>query len=416
MLDERSIYNIQSLNNVEAGIVRQEEVSFEEYVGQCRVYVVDNMSADTMSSDWDTEKRHNFLIGLIEEFVNRHPVNVTGYITKIGSVDKKALLQDVEDSVTGLGILKEAFQDPDVDEIQINDYKTIYIVKNGINQPLVDKKGRVLQFFNNDEVHTLFHKLVDDHTGHVPSFTDGIPIVNAKTAKEGYRISAVHYSANAMDKEPYRFPITTMVIRKFREVKLLMDDLVAGNTLTEKMARFLKLLGRADATLFCVGKTGSGKTTLLNIIGSTIPMSKRILLVQNPTEMTFFERDQYGRNRRNAVHWEVGDVQSKNKDDISAPTMENLMSNTLRFTPEITIIGEARTHGEFEQIKRSVQMGQPCWGTFHAADSVEAIGRMATEAGGRPSSYLRGLRTLSYRSSGIWMVRGGYLRFPKSWM
>lgn len=380
MLNEHTIYNIQSVNNV-SNISREEEISFEEYVSQCRIFTVNNMSSDSVSSDWEPDRKHKYLVSLIEEFVQKHKVRVTGYINDLDQVDINHLLNDVTEAVTGLGILKEAFENPDIDEIQINDYKSIFVVDKGVTKPLVDKRGRVLQFFNNDEIHILFTKLVEDGTGNLPQFTDGMPIINTKTAKDQYRISAVHYSANARDTQPYQFPITSMVIRKFRKVKLTMDDLVAGNTLTPKMARFLMLLGRADTTLFCVGKTGSGKTTLLNIIAGTIPKSKRLLLVQNPTEMTFFERDELGRNTRNAVHWEVRESDTDKNVGYTA-TMENLMSNTLRFTPEVTIIGEARTHGEFEQIKRSVQMGQPVLGTFHAADSIDAIGRMATEVDG----------------------------------
>lgn len=386
MLSEHSIYSIQSMTNV-SDLAREDTISFAEYVMQCRNFTVYNMANDSvaMSTD-DPETRHNRLISLIEKFVTTHEKFVEGYITQIGTIDKERLLNAVVEAVTGLGILKGAFEDPDIDEVQINDYKTIFVVDKGVTKPLLDDRGQPLQFFSNDEVHTLFKRLVDDGTGSVPQFTHGIPIVNTKTAKDQYRVSAVHYSANARDTAPNNFPITSMVIRKFRKVKLTMDDLVRGNTLTSKMGRFLKLVGRADITLFCVGKTGSGKTTLLNIIGETIPTTKRILTVQNPTELTFFDRDQYKRNRRNVVHWEVRDVSNKEKDATYAPTMENLLSNTLRFTPEVTIIGEARTPGEFGQIKRSIQMGQPVMGTFHAANAVDAIGRMVTEVGGDEES------------------------------
>lgn len=382
MLTERSIYSIQSMNNVN-DLMRTDVISFAEYVSQCRMFIVNNQTIEGASGMTDDpETRHKRLVSLIENFVNRHEVPVDGYLTDTGLVDKQRLLDAVVDYITGLGVLKKAFEDPDIDEIQINDCKTIFVVDRGVTKHLCDEKGQPLQFFENSEIHTLLIRLIDDGTGQMPQFTDGIPILNTKTAKEQYRVSAVHYSANARDSDLGNQPITTVVIRKFRKVKLTMDDLVKTDTLTAKMARFLQLLSLADITLFCVGKTGSGKTTLLNIIGSTIPKNKRILLVQNPTEISFFERDNYGRNERNAVHWEVHDVASKEKDAIYTPTMENLMSNTLRFTPEVTIIGEARTKGEFEQIKRSIQMGQPVMGTFHAADSQEAIGRMATEVGG----------------------------------
>ena len=382
MLTERSIYSIQSMNNV-TDLARVDVIKFEEYVSQCRLFIVNNQTITGMAGQTeDSVTRHKRLVSLIETFVNKHEVPVEGFMTETGTIDKQRLLDTVIDYITGLGILKEAFENPDIDEIQINDRNTIFVVDKGVTKYLCDRKGQPLRFYENEEIHTLLIRLVDDGTGQMPQFTDGMPILNTKTAKEQYRVSAVHYSANARDSDLGNEPISTVVIRKFRKVKLTMEDLVKTDTLTRKMANFLELLGRSDITMFCVGKTGSGKTTLLNIIGGTIPKTKRILLVQNPTEISFFERDNYGRNTRNAVHWEVRDVATKEKDAIYTPTMENLMSNTLRFTPEVTIIGEARTKGEFEQIKRSIQMGQPVMGTFHAADSQEAIGRMATEVGG----------------------------------
>ena len=49
---------------------------------------------------------------------------------------------------------------------------------------IFDDKGQPLQFYENSEIHTLLIRLIDDGTGQMPQFTDGIPILNTKTAKE----------------------------------------------------------------------------------------------------------------------------------------------------------------------------------------------------------------------------------------
>lgn len=390
MISLKDVYRLQSDYGVADGSFKDSEISFEEYMAQCRVFLSSNLPEEYTKGNWDSEKKLSTLINLTSIFVDKHRINVKGYMTPEGLLDTDLLLSDLCDSVTGEAIIKEALADKDVDEIQINDANTIFVVKNGIPIPYTDSRGRVMQFANNDEIHTLLNKLIDDGTGNVPQFTDGVPLLNAKTAKHQYRINAVHHVANTMDKPPNNFPITTAVIRKFKQTHLQIEDLVRGGACTEQMGRLLTKLGRAELKLFCVGPTGSGKTTLLRIIAATVPLHKRMILIQNPTEISFFERDEFGRNIRNVVHWEV--VQTADGTTNTSASMANLISNSLRATPEVILIGEAREPEEFQQIQRAMRTGHKTLGTYHAEDSKDALGRFASELGG---NYLESLRMVS---------------------
>lgn len=392
MIDLKTVYRIQSEYGVADESFKDSEIFYEDYLAQCRVFISANLPEEYTKGNWDSERKLNTLINLTSLFVDKHKVNVKGYVTPEGIVDSKLLLDDLCDSVTGEAIVKEALADPDVDEIQINDKNTIFVIRNGIPEYYTDSKGRIMQFTSNEEIHTLLNKLIDDGTGNLPQFTEGVPLLNAKTAKQQYRINAVHYIANTMDKPPNNFPITNVVIRKFKESNLSIDDLVKGGSCTEQMGRLLMLLGRAELKLFCVGPTGSGKTTLLRIIASTVPMDKRMILIQNPTEISFFERDAYGRNLRNVVHWEV--VQNADDEKNSSATMANLISNALRATPEVILIGEAREPEEFQQIQRAMRTGHKTLGTFHAEDAADAIGRFASEIGGG-NNYIESVRMVA---------------------
>lgn len=392
MIDLKNIYKIQSEYGVADESFKDSEISFEDYLAQCRIFISKNLPEGYTTGNWDSEKKLTTLVNLTSLFVDKHKVNVKGYVSAEGVVDSELLLDDLCDSVTGEAIIKEALADPEVDEIQINDKNTIFVLRNGIPEYYTDSKGRVMQFSNNEEIHTLLNKLIDDGTGNLPQFTDGVPLLNAKTAKHQYRINAVHYVANTMDKPPNNYPITTVVVRKFKESSLSIEDLVRGGACTEKMGRLLMLLGRAELKLFCVGPTGSGKTTLLRIIASTVPTQKRMILIQNPTEISFFERDAFGRNLRNVVHWEV--VQNADESKSSSATMANLISNALRATPEVILIGEAREPEEFEQIQRAMRTGHKTLGTFHAEDARDALGRFASEIS-KNNSYMESLRMVS---------------------
>lgn len=392
MINLKEIYKIQSEYGVADESFKDSEISFEDYLAQCRMFISKNLPEEYTKGNWDTEKKINTLINLTSLFVEKHKVNVKGYTSSEGILDTQLLLEDLCDSVTGEAIVKEALADPEIDEIQINDKNTIFVIRNGIPEYYTDSKGRVMQFSSNDEIHTLLNKLIDDGTGNLPQFTDGVPLLNAKTAKHQYRINAVHHVANTMDKPPYNYPITTVVIRKFKESHLGINDLVRGGACTEQMGRLLMLLGRAELKLFCVGPTGSGKTTLLRIIASTVPKSKRMILIQNPTEISFFDKDAYGRNTRNVVHWEV--VQSADDEKNTSASMSNLISNALRATPEVILIGEAREPDEFEQIQRAMRTGHKTLGTFHAEDAKDAISRFASEIS-HGNSYFESVRMVA---------------------
>lgn len=387
MLSVHDIYKLQSLHSISESFGEDEGKDFKDYLNECRQFLTNNMHR-VASKDGNTSENLKNVIKLIQEYVDKHNVKVKGYFIDGGVLDKDLLLNDLIDAVTGVGILKEAFEDEEVDEIQINDHKSIFVSRRGVLEPYIDSKGRELTFNSDEEIAMVISRIIDDGTGNLPQFTDGHPILNAKTAKEHYRINAVHNSANARDKLPNNFPMTSVVIRKFKEVKLELEDLIKGGSITPEMAEFIKILGRSGLKSFCVGPTGSGKTTLLNIIASNLPLGKRIILIQNPTEISLFERDALGKNRRNVVHWEVKDS-GDTTEDIEKATMPNLISNTLRATPEIMIVGEARTPGEFEQIMRVMKTGHPVLGTYHAEDSKDAVERFAEELDGGSIQSLR---------------------------
>lgn len=382
MLDLKEVYRLQSEYSVATGNIKDVETDLDEYVANCRVYLSANLPQEYSENKLDAGQKVNKLIELATQFIDDHPVRVKGYVSPEGVIDRDLLQEDLIDKITGVSILKEALDDPEVDEIQINDKNTIFVDRGGTLWPYVDKKGRIMQFSSNDEIAIVLSKLIDDGTGDIPQFTEGNAILNAKTFKHQYRINAVHSSLNTMDKPPYNFPISTVTLRKFKQVKLTLPDLVASGACTEKMARLLDKLGRAELKLFCVGPTGSGKTTLLDIIAKGIPDGSRVILVQNPTEITLIDRDEFGRNRWNSVHWEVN----------TKKTMAELIDNTLRATPHVIIVGESRTAEEFYQVNRVLRMGHKLLGTFHAEDSLDALGRYATELSRVGGTYTENLR------------------------
>ncbi len=381
MLALRDLYKLQADYNVSYNTSNNANaVSYAMYLGECRNFVTKNLPPKY--ADMDANTKHSVMINSIALFIDNHPRLVEGYISDTGPLNE-LLLEDLYNEISGEGIIKDALDDGDIDEIQINNDNTIYVIKGGRAEYYTDKSGRIRQFAEDKEITTLISKLIDDGTGTTPQFTEGNPLLNAKTAKKQYRVNAVHNSLNARMPAPFNTPVTSVVIRKFKETHLTIQDLINGGTITEEMGRFLLLLGRASVNLFCVGATGSGKTTLLRIIASTIPYSKRMVLIQNPTEISFFETDEQGRMLRNCVHWEVN--QSADPNDSRSGTMSNLISNALRVTPDVLIVGESRESSEFAQLQRAMMTGHTTLGTFHADDAESALYRFGDEIKGSGS-------------------------------
>lgn len=375
MLTMEKIYNLQQKHNlkIDTGNKEKSYISLADYYKELKRALSNRKQKNF--ADATPEERQAATDRDIELFVEQHKQKIQGYVNDLGEMDYAKLLKDCKNYIYGAGILAEALDNPDVDEIQINDMNTIFVIINGKAVPYVDNTGKPYRFNSDDEIIETVNKLIDDGTGNATQLNEGSPLLNAKTAKHQYRVSATHAIANARGLAPYNFPVTTVTIRKFKKVKLTLDNLVNFKTLTQDMAELTMLIGRTSSNLCFVGITGSGKTTLMNIVAQAIPTDKRIICTQNPTEITFPERDEYGRNKRNVTHWEASD--SADAKMTTSNTVRNLINHNLRNTPDVSLIGEARSDEEFEEIIRMQKTGQQTLMTCHAAGYKGAVPRIA---------------------------------------
>lgn len=390
MLDLKYLFETQQKYSTGDLLSSTDVCTYEDYLERCKREVSDRTPFDYYS--WTREVQLGFIDETIVNFVKHNTRAVTGYINDDGTINTSKLIEDLRRDISDYGILRNALEDPEVQEIQINDYKTIWVVKSGRIYPYVNEHGRPYQFVSNTELLNTLNRIIYNPKTTPPRLTVTNPLLNTRTANKGYRISAVDYSAITPDQTPgFDFPCTSITIRKYAPSRLTFDDFEAFGTLTPEMSRFLRLLGKADIRLACLGPTSSGKTTLLNAIVWEVDPSLRLILIQNPTEIMIYERDKTtGANLRNAIHWEAQDVPPERAKDPTSPTMANMMAHTLRNTPDIIIPGEVRTPEEFYQMHRALKTGHRVMSTWHAMDGADGIERAATELatlGGSISDY-----------------------------
>lgn len=379
MLSLAEVFKAQSKYGVATVYSEGETMSYEVYLTGCRRMLTDKTPVDYYS--WEVKRQNDFTDNLIVDYVRSNIKMVDGFVDVNGDLDQDALISKLRIDIVDYGILREALEDDTIQEIQINDAKTIWVVRGGKSELFVDEQGKPFQFVSDDELHATIDRLIYNPGGNTPRMTKVNPLLNTRTAGKGYRLSAVDCSAITPDqKTGFDFPCTSITIRKYAPSMLTFEDFERFGTLTPEISEFLRLCGKANIRLACVGPTSSGKTTLLNAVCWEVDPELRLLLIQNPTEIMIYDRSpETGANTRNAIHWEAQDLSPELAKDPTTPTMANMISHTLRNTPDVIIPGEIRTPEEFFQANRALKTGHRLLTTWHALDGADAIDRAATE-------------------------------------
>lgn len=394
MLTLADIFESQSQLGVGAVIGNTERVTYESYLLGCRRNINDKTPREYYN--WDRKRQYEYTDSLIVEYVRNNLKLVEGFIDSNEEVEQESLIDRLRTDIVDFGILRNALEDDTVQEIQINDFKTIFVVQGGKSSPYVDSRGNPHQFVSNDELVSTINRLIYSQKGDTPRMTQANPLLNARTANKGYRLSGVNSTAITPDTVVgMDFPTTSITLRKYSSSRLGFEDFERFGTLVPKMSKFTRLASRADLRILCVGPTSSGKTTLLNAMAWELPEELRVILIQNPTEIMLYDRDPVTRrNRRNTLHWEAEDLPPGRAESPTSATMANLVAHSLRNTPDVVIPGELRTPLEFLQANRVIKTGHRMLTSIHSYGAAGAVSRFAaelSELGGSQADHTRSL-------------------------
>jgi len=148
---------------------------------------------------------------------------------------------------------------------------------------------------------------------------------------------------------------------------LTVDDLLALETLTGKMALFLEACVRARLNLVVSGGTGSGKTSMLNILSSFIPADERIVTIEDAAELQL--------RQEHVVTLESRPPNVEGRGEI---TIRDLVRNALRMRPDRIIVGEVRS-GEALDMLQAMNTGHDgSLTTVHANSPRDVLSRLET--------------------------------------
>ena len=162
-------------------------------------------------------------------------------------------------------------------------------------------------------------------------------------------------------------------IRLLHPSRVNLDAIVEGGNATQKMVDFLCMCLRYGVSFVVAGATSSGKTTLLNALLTTIPDNKRIFTIESGSrELSLVRSRKNGEIANNVVH-----TLSRPSDNPAYDiTQEDLVVASLRFNPDIVVVGEMRDTEAYSAVEASLT-GHTVVSTIHASAADAAHMRLA---------------------------------------
>ncbi|MFC1808537.1 CpaF family protein [Candidatus Omnitrophota bacterium] len=270
----------------------------------------------------------------------------------LNQIERIRLVKELEDETFGYGPIEPLLTDYTVDEILINGPGCVYIEKFG----RIEKSD--IKF--RDELH--LRTIIDRIVSRVGRRVDeSSPMVDARLP-DGSRVNVII--------PPLALNGSTVSIRKFKKSPLLDEDLLRFGSATPEIITFAQLCVKCKMNVLISGGTGTGKTTILNILSSYIPVTERIVTIEDAAELQL--------QQPHVVRLET---RPPNIEGKGAVTQRELVKNSLRMRPDRIIVGEVRG-GEALDMLQAMNTGhEGSLTTVHANSPRDALSRIEMMVG-----------------------------------
>lgn len=251
-----------------------------------------------------------------------------------------------------------SFLAPIVDLLEDEGVSEVMI--NGPSEIFVEKKGLVFKVpntFHSEDALVSAMRAIAQSVGRV--FDNDNPRLDARLP-DGSRIHAV---LPPMSKNG-----TTVAIRKFSKENLTINDLIKFGSLSKDAARFLDICIYLGKNLIVSGGTGSGKTTMLNVLGSRIPKTQRLIIIEDAAELQV--------DAEHVVNFETRKADPTK--GVNEVTIRDLVISSMRLRPDRIIVGEVRGEEALDLIQVMNTGHDGSMGTVHANNPEDACTRLET--------------------------------------
>ena len=238
-------------------------------------------------------------------------------------------------------------EDPTIEEIWINSPNRIFIARNGVSQ-------LTTIVMSASEVRDLIERLLM-WGGRRLDLSN--PFVDARLP-DGSRlhvaipeITASHWAVN---------------IRKHLMRGKSLNALAEMNVMSLEVAEFLSMAASQGKNILVSGSTQAGKTTLLNSLVSSLPLSSRVITIEEVFELKPNLPDCVGMQTRSSNLQGEGEI-----------PLRRLIKEALRMRPSHLIVGEIR-EAESLDLLIALNSGLPGMGTIHANSGRDALAKLQT--------------------------------------
>ena len=240
--------------------------------------------------------------------------------------------------------------DDTISDLMINGTRGVFADRNGVVEPV-----QLRQPYTNERLLAAIQR-VARVLGQ--DLTTQNPILNTRLP-DGSRVAVVG--------APSSFNGPTLTIRKFNRW-FSSEELIGMGTLPREVRdRIVSLIADRKNGIIA-GGTGSGKSTLLKALLDHIPMSERLCLIEQPSELRLAHP--------NAIQWEaVEEIPGQ-----PAVTPSELLAAALRHRPDRIVIGEIRNECAYDLLQAMNTGHGGTISTIHAASALDALGRLSNLA------------------------------------
>ncbi len=247
----------------------------------------------------------------------------------------------------GFGKLDPLLKDPNIEDIHVV----------GIGRPvfvwhrLYENLPTNIFFFDPEELNRHLHKIMLT-SGKFASLSR--PIVDG-TLPMGYRVHVVHPVISELG--------AAITIRKYREVPFTVADLMKFGTVYPELLALLWVAMEHKRSVFIVGETAAGKTTLLNALATLIPVSMKVVVIEEVREIKL--------PHPNVIYM----VTKEGVEGVGKVTLFDLVKASMRQRPDFIIVGEVRGE-EAYVLMQAISLGHGGLSTMHAEGAVAAVKRL----------------------------------------